>query len=189
MVVIDKPILLLLSGKARSGKDTFAELVREEVELGNTDIHTDVAILAFADILKDVCRRNHYYENKTEDRDILINIGDDMRQIDLHVFARPIAHLATIYLKMGYKLIIVTDVRYKDEYDFMDENVEADVITVQVSSPFDLQGVSEFAKKHPTENLKMEPHYNIFLPEITNDNYKEIKKKIRNFINTILRDS
>ena len=189
MIVIEKPIVLLLSGKARSGKDTFAELIREEVELGNTNIHTDVAILAFADMLKDVCKRNHYYENKIEDRDILINIGDDMRAVDKDIFVKPVSQFANVYIEMGYKLIIITDMRYENEYDCMKQNTNGKVITTRVSSPFDLQGVSEFAKNHPTENLNIIPNYEIELPKITNDNYKEIKKRVRNFVNTIVKNS
>ena len=71
-------------------------LIKEEVEKGNTPFKS-VAILAFADWLKDICRRNHFYENKLEDRDVLIQIGDEMRCIDPDIFAKPVADAVKVF--------------------------------------------------------------------------------------------
>ena len=174
-------IILFLKGKARSGKDTFANLIKEEVEKGNTPFKS-VAILAFADWLKDICRRNHFYENKLEDRDVLIQIGDEMRCIDPDIFAKPVADAVKVFSRMRYDLVIITDLRYKNEFDFVHNRIDLKTFILEIESPNQLEGVSEYAIKHPTENLVLSPNFKLSLPYIEASSIEEIRKIANCFI-------
>ncbi|MFW5889576.1 MAG: hypothetical protein ACOCUD_04265 [Bacillota bacterium] len=183
-----KPVAILLNGKARSGKDTFANIAKDEIELGNTKFDSSVATLAYAAPLKDVCRRNHHYEDKNLDRDVLINIGDDMRDIDQDIFARPTTELANVYAQMGYEIIIITDLRFQNEYEYTMDNFIGDTYVLKIRSEFESNGVSEFAKNHLGENLILEPDQTVVMPTITNENYKSVKNFVKNVIDSVYSD-
>lgn len=175
---------VFLKGKARSGKDTFAKLIKDEVEFGNTKYH-NVAILAYADWLKDICRRNHYYENKLHDRDILIQIGDEMRAVEEDVFAKPVADIIKVYQKMGYDLIVITDLRYENEFKYVAENVITETFVLEITSPNEMTGVDRFAALHPTENLKMACDERIELPRIDDESIPVIRNMVIEFLNKL----
>lgn len=181
---VDEMKLLFLKGNARSGKDTFAQMIKDRVEKGKAPFKT-VAILAYADFLKDVCRRNHNYENKSEDRDILIQIGDDMREIDPHIFARPIADIIPVYEGMGYDLVVITDLRYENEFNFTQKETKKSSYVLEIINERALVGVSEFAKMHPTENLKMKPNETFYFPKITNQSIDEILESVDEFLDRL----
>ena len=179
---------VFLKGKARSGKDTFARLIKDEVEFGNTKYH-NVAILAFADWLKDVCRRNHYYENKLHDRDILIQIGDEMRAVEENVFAKPVADMINIYQKMGYDLVVITDLRYENEFQYVVSNVITDSYVLEITSQNEMTGVDRFAALHPTENLQMVYDEKIELPHIDDESIPIIRNMAIQFLNKLYAET
>lgn len=175
---------IFLKGKARSGKDTFAKMIKKEVEMGSSG-YENVAILAFADWLKDLCRRNHNYENKSDDRDILIQIGDDMRAIDPNIFAKPVAESIKVYREMGYDLIIITDLRYENEFNYVWGHGFTETYVLEITSPNELKGVSRYAALHPTENLKMLSDETIVLPEINDESIPEIQNIAKQFLDRL----
>ena len=105
--------IVLLSGYARSGKDTFAE--------GMTRYSVDIKRIAFADALKDAA--NEYARNlglsvnfheetfKAQHRDTLVAMGRFARSIHRDVFVFNLTEAAN--RERGH--VVVTDCRYLNE--------------------------------------------------------------------------
>ena len=105
--------IVLLSGYARSGKDTFAE--------GMTRYSVDVKRMAYADALKDAANefsRNlglsvNFHEEtfKAQNRDTLVALGRFARSIHRDVFVFNLTEAAN--RERGH--VVVTDCRYLNE--------------------------------------------------------------------------
>jgi hypothetical protein len=105
--------IVLLSGYARSGKDTFAE--------GMTRYSVDIKRIAYADALKDAANefsRNlglsvNFHEEifKAQNRDTLVALGRFARSIHRDVFVFNLTEAAN--RERGH--VVVTDCRYLNE--------------------------------------------------------------------------
>jgi hypothetical protein len=171
---MSKPIVLFLIGKARSGKDTFAEISKRLISADKTNLKPSVVTLAFADFLKSISVRNHNYKNKENDRDILIRVGDLFREHDLNFFAKPITEAIRVYGLTEVEIVIVTDTRLKSEYDYVVNNAECIPYVVELKGEFSSRGVSDFAKTHPTENTTIKPDLVLSMPLITPENEGDV---------------
>lgn len=120
-----------LVGLKRSGKDTFAKALTQEASRRGIDIHT----IAFADPLRAAVRV--LYQLSPEDwfgdalkdaphptwrispRQMLINVGQAMRSIDLDHWVKLLCRDVELIEKHveGPTLIVVTDVRQRNEAD------------------------------------------------------------------------
>lgn len=182
---MSKTVVLFLIGKARSGKDTFAEISKRLIETDATHFKPNVVTLAFADFLKSLSVRNHNYKNKENDRDILIRVGDLFRSYDLDFFARPIAEAIKVYIANGTNIVIVTDTRLKSEYQYIIDNVNCIPYVIELSGEFSSRGVSDFAKTHATENTTIEPNLKLNMPLITPQTATVVDRFVANTLNKI----
>lgn len=171
---MSKPIVLFLIGKARSGKDTFAEISKRLISTDQTNLKSSVVTLAFADFLKSISVRNHNYKNKENDRDILIRVGDLFREHDLNFFAKPITEAIKVYGLTGVEIVIVTDTRLKTEYDYVVNNANCIPYVLELEGAFSSRGVSDFAKTHATENTTIKPNLVLEMPLITSENEHDV---------------
>lgn len=113
-----KPTVVIVTGYARTGKDTFAEAFLNLIE-GSRKV-------AFADILK--AASNLFLErlglhgladlnregDKTRFRDFLVAGGKMARALDPDVFAREAAQTAKMNLLCG-RCVVISDWRYANE--------------------------------------------------------------------------
>jgi hypothetical protein len=113
-----QPTVILATGFARTGKDTFADAFLNLIE-GSRKV-------AFADILK--AASNLFLErlglhgmadlnresDKTRFRDFLVAGGKMARALDPDVFAREAAHTAKMNLLCG-RCVVISDWRYANE--------------------------------------------------------------------------
>jgi hypothetical protein len=182
---MSKPVVIFLIGKARSGKDTFAEISKRLIENNATNFKPYVVTVAFADFLKSLSVRNHSYKNKENDRDILIRVGDLFRSYDLAFFAKPVAEAIRVYGLDGANIIIVTDTRLKSEYEYIVENVDCIPYVIELSGEFSSKGVSDFAKTHATENTTIMPNLKINMPVIEPKTVAVVDRFISNQLNKI----
>lgn len=189
------PIIIMLSGKAQSGKDTIAKIIASEMQYGIEDPLNDdyrffshVAKIGFADLLKSLCARNHGYKNKKEDREILLRVGDEMREQDPDAFVKPVAHFVEVYRDMGYGVIVVTDTRYQNEYDYMNEYSCGLPYVIRINSTNGHNGISEFTKNHPSEQLEVEYDFQLDTPKLTPDTYPMVIREVRRILGEIISD-
>ncbi len=182
---MNKQLVILLMGRAQSGKDTLADIIKEEIEYGPMGLKESVAILAFADTLKNMCARNHEYINKESDRDVLIAIGDEMRNIDLNAFSKPVGHFIDIYQQLGYRVNIITDLRFINEFDYICEKSNVIPFVIKVQGIYEHKNVSIFAKNHPTENLDFTPDYTFVLPFLDKETEPKVREEVRSVLESI----
>ena len=110
------PMVILLSGYARAGKDTFAKGLIKGAK-------TSTARLAFGDQLKSaadefltylgLADHSFFHEGfKVKHRDVLVTLGTMARSLDKDVFANALCDKA---IEMDAFHIVVTDCRYANE--------------------------------------------------------------------------
>lgn len=121
-------VVLVVSGYAQAGKDTFADSL-EAIDAGR---HAP-ARFKFAEALRVATKRAFDYlgiavspwtENKAEKdrlRPLLVCLGEYARGQDEAVFANVLAREITHALKADCDLAIVTDLRYANEYAILSE--------------------------------------------------------------------
>lgn len=187
------PLVLMLSGKAQSGKDLVAKMIRNILEDGiSRDEYffaSKVATLGFADILKSISKRNHGYKNKKDDREILLQIGDLMRDIDPDVFVKPIVHFIDIYREMGYETIVITDTRFENEYDYINRYSRGIPYLIRITNPLGYTLKDEVVNNHQSEQLDFPYDYELVLEDIsTTDGHYKMYKKLENMLINITSD-
>lgn len=103
---------IALVGNMRSGKDTFADILINES--GYTRI-------AFADELKRICKElfPEQFTNGNKPRKILQDVGQCMRNIDSDVWVKALGRKIE---QCSDKNIVITDVRYQNEVDYLRDN-------------------------------------------------------------------
>lgn len=105
-------IIVLVSGKAESGKDTFYKLAVEECSPYR---HFIIQRLAFGDYVKDIALQLGWNGAKDErGRALLQWIGDGARQFDRDVWVKKAFKDLTTHVRLP-DVLIITDCRYPNE--------------------------------------------------------------------------
>ncbi len=136
-----------ISAKARHGKDTAAELLKEHLEYRGQR----VLITHYADLLKFICSKFFGWNGEKDEagRSLLQYIGTDV------VGAKNPAYWADFIisiLKMfdgTWDYVLIPDCRYPVEVTTMKDNFET--IVLRVERPDFDNGLTEAQKSHPSE--------------------------------------
>ena len=101
-------MIIGIMGKARSGKDTVAKLFEE----------ADFIRLSFADNLKWAAKRLFGWDGKKDEkgRKLLIALGEKLREINSDIWIKSLLNSNSDIL---HKNIVISDVRYKNEADWI----------------------------------------------------------------------
>ena len=121
--------IILIGNKARMGKDTFANMLKEE-------LNERAVIVHFADALKFICKSYYGWngEKNTFGRTLLQYVGQSTRDSDEHFWTDFIARLIKANLSKNYEYIIIPDWRYKEEYERLLKYFHyEDIITVNIT--------------------------------------------------------
>ena len=156
--MIDGTFVVGISGKAGSGKDTFANMLYEVLNRKEINIHK----LAFADTLKDIIYELWGVNSQTQEetlaivecssgdkavRDLLITIGPIFREIDSDVWVKAITRRISQYdrFKVGLtSIVIITDVRYPNEKQICD-------VTIRVKRDDAQTNLNKSQQQHESE--------------------------------------
>lgn len=176
--------LVLISGKAGSGKDTLARLAKKELD--NRDYKTE--IFHFADLVKWFGRLYFGYKGEKDkaDRKILQTLGTDiMRSYDPDYWAETIAKfISAVAPYKEWEYIFIPDFRFENEYEIMKKYC-GDPITVKIERyGYENKNMSEEEKNHSSENS-----LNNFPFDIYWANAKDLqwfKNTVPNFVNCLL---
>jgi len=138
--------IFLISGKARSGKDTFYELIRNEVDHSKR--------LAFGDFVKDVAYSIGWDGQKDDKgRDFLQWLGDGAREYNLNVWTnKMIAQIEKLSSLRNFYTIdnfFITDVRYPNEITELEQRFP--VVKIRVERPGYDSGLTLEQLQHPSE--------------------------------------
>ena len=145
--------IILIGNKDQHGKDTFAQMLQEElVKKGNSCL-----TIHFADCLKFVCEKFFEWdgEKNAYGRSLLQAVGNEMREVDEHFWTDFVAR----YIKYDQAdFILIPDWRHQEEYIRMLEYYNYDdIVTVNImryvdeNTPFVTPGMSGQQLNHKRE--------------------------------------
>lgn len=177
-----KAQIFVISGKARSGKDTVAGDIQEYYKKQNKSCIT----LAYATPIKEYAKKILSWDGRdeTKPRDFLQYLGTEFirKQIDPNFFLRRMKEDILIYSEY-YDIIIITDARFIEEIEMVKNNFEK-VITIKVEKPNLISNLTEKQQQHATE-ISLN-HYNNYDYVIMNDDSLEkLKQKVYNILNEV----
>ena len=122
--------VICISGKAGSGKDTFAEMVKGELE----DAGASVLITHYADELKFVCR-NYFDWNGEKDvlgRRLMQHVGTDIgRAYNEDFWVSRLCQMLQIFHDQ-WDFVLIPDARFPNEIEYLKDN-GLDVTSVRIN--------------------------------------------------------
>lgn len=131
------PLVIMVSGKARHGKDTFGEELMKNLE----SLNIETQRLSFGDQIKKIAER--------DDRDYLQALGSAGRMfVDKDIW---IKRAVSDY--NGADVVVITDTRYPNEISFFENKPHMSVRINRIDENGMLweSKLSEEQKNHPTE--------------------------------------
>lgn len=166
-------VIFTMSGKAGCGKDTIAEMIKIYCK----SINLEPFSLAFADQLKDHCRRNFGYVDKEKDRHILQEFGQKIRDLEPDFWALQVYHTID-RLKDMFDVFVITDCRYENEKNLFPYNLCYPIFNIYVKRDIESPLTKE-EYEHESESMaehfdESEYHYVIDNNGSLEDTYKQV---------------
>lgn len=117
--------IIMISGKAHSGKDTLADFLKIKFE----NEGKKVAIIHFADYLKYICEKYFDYNpiKDTKNRNILKSIGEEARKTNPEIWCEICGQIIDSILLKHFDIIIIADLRRLNEYYYINSYFEDEV--------------------------------------------------------------
>lgn len=166
--------IITFSGKAQSGKNLCASLIKKELEKKAVRCFE----LAFADYLKCICVKNFGYDEsrKAEFRELLQVFGTDkIRSIDEDFWVK-IVSMTVDLLQDDFDVFILTDARFENELNHKIFKKEHNIYNILVKREI-LSGLSQEELNHSSEQLA-ERNPDLFDCVIRNDGTMEDLEKL-----------
>lgn len=174
----EEALVIVLSGKARSGKDTSLEILKRKYE----QIGKKVISLYYASYIKEYAKKISSWDGNDENkpRTLLQVLGTDIirNTIDKNFFINRIIEDIKVYSKF-FDVIIIGDARFPEEIDYI-KNEFKNVISVHINRK-DMNLLTKEEKKHVTETAL--DNYKRYDYEINNDgSIEDLKTKLEEII-------
>ncbi len=156
--------IILIAGKAGSGKNEVARLLRDNLDKS--------LITGFSKYIKLFALEFSNWDGKdiNKPRELLQSIGDKLRAVDKNFLTSRLKEDIEVYKNENYENIIISDVRLINEINYFKELKEYNVITIRVNSHQSKRNLTEEEKHHHTE-LELD-NYNDF-DYIINNNFDD----------------
>ncbi|NLL44416.1 MAG: hypothetical protein GX247_01955 [Mollicutes bacterium] len=173
------PIIYIVCGKARHGKDTVAGMIREICEeKGLKTIN-----LQYSSYIKEYAKKISNWDGseETKPRELLQKLGTEVirQNIDYLFFVKNICNDIRVY-SYFFDIITISDSRFKVEVDIPRENFDR-VVAIHIERPNFDNGLTEEQKNHPSE--KDLDDYDKYDYRIINDGtLEELKEKVREIV-------
>lgn len=137
--------IILISGKAGSGKDTFAEELKEQLNMMNEY----VLVVHYADLVKHIATVFYDWNGEKDKygRGLLQRIGTDIfREHNENYWVDYLQGVIGV-LKDRWDYVIIPDCRFPNEINCWDKY---DSISVRINRDFN-SGLTEWQQEHPSE--------------------------------------
>ena len=169
--------IILITGKARSGKDTAAEFIRETLEENGRS----VLVTHYADLVKYVCTKFFGWNGLKDDtgRTLLQKVGTDCVRRENPDFWVDFILFMLECFPDEWDYVIIPDCRFRNEYE-KPVREKFDTTLLRIVRPGYDGGLSESQKSHPSETEQDE-----LFPDqtIVNDgSVDEYKGKLQNWV-------
>lgn len=179
--------VILVSGKARSGKGEFSSLLKEKLELQDNKVVQTL----FAKYIKqyaielgwDGVTKDEYWRN------FLQKIGTELIQYDLNMktfHPNRISEDIQILSYFGVNYFIIDDCRFRREVYFMKAMFPDDVISVRVESDNSRSDLNKEQLQHQSE-IDLD-NFNFDCNFQNNGTIEDLKKQVELFIQLMLTE-
>lgn len=137
--------VFLIAGKAGSGKNEVANIIKEE--LPNT------VITAFSKYIKLFTLELTDWDgdDSNKPREFLQNMGDKLRAIDEDFLTKRILEDIEVYKREGISNVVISDVRLVNEIEYFKKLNNIEVIAIRVNSNTSMRELTDREKLHHTE--------------------------------------
>ena len=175
----DNVKIFIISGKARTGKDTLENMMKDIYENKNKS----VMCLQYAYYLKLYAERITGWDGSedTKPRNFLQQLGTEIirNEIDEDFFVNRVIEDIKVY-SYFYDIIIIEDARFKNEIDNI-KTIFKDAIVIRIERPNFKSDLTDYQQKHPTE-IDLDG-YNKYDYIINNDGtLEDLRKKIEDLV-------
>ena len=136
--------IFLISGKAGSGKNEVANIIKENLE--------NTVITSFSKYIKLFTLEFTDWDGRdiTKPRDYLQNLGDTIRNIDENFLIKRLIEDLKIY-ETKFENVIISDVRLSKEIEDIKKYSGHEVVTIRINSETTSRKLNETEKNHYTE--------------------------------------
>ena len=170
--------IFILSGQARSGKNTVAKLIEEYYS------DKKCITISFGYYIKDYAKRISDWDGneETKPRELLQQLGIELikNKINDKLFINRIIDDIEVF-SYFYDIIIISDARLKDEVETL-KNKYNNSLSIRIIRTND-NGLTEQQKNHLTETDLNE--YDKFDKKIINTSYENLKKDIESILDEV----
>lgn len=183
---MDKPIVLLISGKAEYGKDTFAETFKNQAY---ERFGFRILTIKYGDILKHVCKEYFAWNGKKDEkgREILQYVGTDLaRKNNQDVWVNCVKEIVK-GLQTACDFVLISDVRFPNELEWGDTPFITYSIRInrqnEDGTPYENHLTNE-QRLHPSETALDNFNFNY---EVYNKNITDLDAAAELILEDILR--
>ena len=176
--------IILISGKARSGKNYIGDLISESL----INRGYSAKELAFADYLKYLCTQYFGYDGtKTEEmRTLLQRQGDVYREYDKDIFVNAIIDVIAGFCGK-YDYIIITDTRFVNEIKGMFRKFGALVRTLRIERDGFENDLSKKQREHISETQLDDYSFDFFIKN-TDEDDAFVDNQVNCFIDEMIKN-
>jgi len=172
--------IILISGKAQHGKDTYAKILKEKLEQYNNK----VLITHYADLVKFICEKFFNWDGQKDEkgRTILQYVGTDIvRTQKPNYWVDFIIDILSLF-KNEWDYVLIPDCRFVNELKRYGE--EWDITTVRVNRLNFESSLTTEQKNHPSETEL--DNYDFDYVINTESGLDKLEKEVNKFIYWIL---
>lgn len=174
-----QPKIYIICGKARHGKDTVAEMLKEIYE----EQQIDILNLQYSSYIKEYAKKISNWDGseETKPRELLQQLGTNIirDKIDEAFFVKKIVDDIKVY-SFFFDVLTISDARFKLEVDTPRENFD-DVVVIHVVRPNFDNGLTEEQKRHRTE-IDLDDYENYDYTIINDGSMEELKEKVSKIV-------
>jgi hypothetical protein len=177
--------IILIGGKANSGKDSTAEYIDEYYRSRGLDVVNIQIAFYIKMYAKEIAKWDG--DNETKPRQLLQDLGTELirKQIDEYFFIKRIIQDIDIYSRY-FDVITISDGRLPEEFASI-KLAYPETVTVHITRPGFTSRLTKDQKAHVTEALVDEIEYDY---EIVNDGtLDDLQKKAIELVQTIEKET
>lgn len=134
-----KTVVLLISGLARAGKTTMAEMLNKKLDMYLSITKT---LYSFSSPIKYLARKFFGWDGNKDDkgRKLLQDLGGVGREYDEDIWVKHMFQVLEKAQMFPFNFVIVDDWRFPNEYGTLRKNPLLDVVTIRVFGRGGLDG-------------------------------------------------
>lgn len=179
---MNKPTIILLSGKSGHGKDFVADIFKEQL----TERNKKVLIVHYADLLKFICKTFFNWNGKKDEhgRTLLQHVGTDViRNNNPDYWVNFIIDIIRMF-NDSWDYVLIPDARFCNEINVLKDCKEFNVITVRVTRVNHVSILTQEQQNHISETGLDNYKFDYY---ISNDTKENIINQIEQIIKEIWR--